>query len=469
MGFIAVLVALLWLTEVVFLNQFYQNVKTTQIKNLTDEIADNLSNSNLEASLDTLSDHTNYCVRIIDLNNQTIYENSQNAGVCGYVPANSREISQLYKEALENGGRTTHSVKDNTSNSFSDYLFNKEDQGAVLESITVAEIGYVEGEPFLLMVSGRISVISEISDTLSIIVILISSVLIGISLILAFLLAKHIAKPIKKINDSAKQLANNNFEITFEGKGYLEIEELNDTLNYAKTNLAKVEQLRNELVANMTHDIRTPLTMISGYAEMMREIPGENKPENIQVIIDECTRLSTLINDVLVLSKLQSNNEPLQISHFNLTQTLHDIVNRVKILLHDDSYDISFAYEKIVYVDADSVKMNQVIYNLLLNAIHYSEDNKKIIVKQSVQDGKVRIEIIDSGKGIKPEDLNHVFNRYYQTRDRTRGGSGLGLSIVKGVLELHEAVYGVHSVVQKGSTFYFELNVSNEENTSSKV
>lgn len=127
----------------------------------------------------------------------------------------------------------------------------------------------------------------------------------ALALIFAAIMSKKVSKPIIKINESAKELAKGNVAVHFDGEGYREITELNDTLNYAAEELSKVENLRRELIANVSHDLRTPLTMITGYAEVMRDIPGENTPENVQIIIDEANRLTSLVNDMLDISSFR--------------------------------------------------------------------------------------------------------------------------------------------------------------------
>ena len=156
-----------------------------------------------------------------------------------------------------------------------------------------------------------------------------------------------------------------------QGKGYLEIEELSNTLNYAAKELSKVESLRRELIANMSHDLRTPLTMISGYGEVMRDIPGENTAENVQIIIDETKRLTNLVNDMLDLSKLQAGAQEINSSSFNITEEIEHIIARYDKLLTNKDFTIQFQYDKPVFVKADIIKINQVIYNLINNAINY--------------------------------------------------------------------------------------------------
>ena len=259
-------------------------------------------------------------------------------------------------------------------------------------------------------------------------------------------------------------LAEGNYDVRFGVGGYREIAELSDTLSVAAEELSKTGALQRELIANISHDLRTPLTMIGGYAEMMRDIPGENTPENMQIIIDETKRLTSLVNDLLDISKLQSGTQTLSLSDFNLTETIREVIGRFSKLTEQDGWTIDFTASEEVIVNADRTRILQVVYNFINNAITHSGGDKLVEVRQIVseRDGKkvVRIEVTDHGEGIPEENLKYIWDRYYKvdkTHRRAVTGSGLGLSIVKSILEMHHARYGVESEVGKGSTFWFEL------------
>ena len=318
-----------------------------------------------------------------------------------------------------------------------------------------------ESEVFVLVTSS----ITPLSNTLEIMrgqLLWVSLVFVILSLVFSLYASRRIAKPISKTNSAAKELAKKNYEVEFDAKGYLEVKELNDTLNYAKTELAATEKLQRELIANISHDLRTPLTMITGYGEVMRDLPGENTPENIQIIIDEATRLSTLVNDLLDLSKLQSGALLAEKKRFCLTDSIRDIFVRYAKLVEQDGYNIIFEAQEDVNINADELRISQVIYNLVNNAVNHVGEDKTVIVTQKVmKGGKVRIEVTDHGEGIPADKLEHIWERYYKVdKEHKRGviGSGLGLSIVKSILDAHNAHYGVRSTLGKGSTFWFEIN-----------
>jgi len=284
-----------------------------------------------------------------------------------------------------------------------------------------------------------------------------------LAVLLAMIIAKRVSKPIEIINRSAQTLAKGDYSTRFSGKGFNEIVELSETLNTAAIELGKVENLRRELLANVSHDLRTPLSLIYGYAEMMNDFPGEISKEQTKVIMDETMRLTTLVNDVLDISKLESEMESLAISSFNITKNILDTTCRVEELLKNDGYRILFERDSDVYVDADEMKISRAFYNLLINAVNYSGHERVILVSQAEHHNSVIISVTDNGAGIEEKDLGHIWDRYYKNggaHTRAVMGTGLGLSIVKKVMELHGGRYGVSSEPGKGSTFWFELNKS---------
>jgi len=298
---------------------------------------------------------------------------------------------------------------------------------------------------------------------------IVTGVMIILAVILAIILADRVSKPIEKISQSAKTLAKGDYNTRFSGKGFHEIVALSDTLNTAATELGRVESLRRELLANVSHDLRTPLSLIYGYAERMNDFPGEITPDQTKVIMDETKRLTSLVNDVLEMSKLETELEQLKVTRFNLTGRILDITSRVEELLKTEGFEIRFEHEGYaftdadIYVDADETRIDRAFYNLLINAVNYSGDSRIITVTQAVTDKHVRISVTDSGEGIAEEDMPYIWDRYYKshrTHKRAVIGTGLGLSIVKRIIDLHDSTCGVASKPGKGSTFWFELKIT---------
>ncbi|MBQ8859141.1 MAG: HAMP domain-containing histidine kinase [Clostridia bacterium] len=304
--------------------------------------------------------------------------------------------------------------------------------------------------------------IGAAENTVIVEIVILSVILILAALCLAHQMSRRIAKPIARVTEGAKALATGHYDIRFESGGYREIEELSSTLNYAAEELSKVDSMQKELIANISHDLRTPLTTIIGYAEIMRDIEGENKPENVQVIIDEAKRLSELVNDLLQLSRYQAGGAELHTDIFDMDTTVTETVERYRQMMGGRGYTFTLRGEgTALAVQADRGMILQVLYNLINNAVNYAGEDKEItLTYRRAADGYIRIEVIDRGEGIPADKLPHIWQRYYKVdaqHKRSVVGSGLGLSIVRGILEAHLARYGVDSRVGEGSTFWFEL------------
>lgn len=292
-------------------------------------------------------------------------------------------------------------------------------------------------------------------------------IVVVLSLIVSLLISKRLSKPIIDMNKSAKKLATGNYDVHFNESYFSETNELANTLNSATEKLSKVDELRKDLIANVSHDIKTPLTMIKAYAEMIKDISGDNKDkreEHLDVIISEVDYLDHLVNDMSTLSKVQSGNYELHQENFDLSLKIREIVklNNVTIQEHKLNIIENIPDEMIIY--ADEVKIGQVIYNFLSNAIKNTDENKNIYINAFRIEDKVRVEIVDEGTGINSDDLPYIWDRYYKIDKqfvRKHESTGLGLAIVKAILDTHKAKYGVESIKGKGSMFYFELTQEN--------
>ena len=231
-------------------------------------------------------------------------------------------------------------------------------------------------------------------------------------------------------------------------------------LNTAAVELERVETLRRELLANISHDLRTPLALIYGYAEMMSDFPDEITAEQVRVIMDETERLTTLVNDVLDLSRHESDADKPNFTRFDVTASVSATVARVQELLKGQ-FDIRFCYDKQAFINADETMIVRAFYNLLINAVNHSGESRIIEVTQScVAGNRVHISVVDYGEGIDKDDLPFIWDRYYKSgksHKRAVTGTGLGLSIVKKIVALHGGRYGVESAVGEGSRFWVEV------------
>ena len=280
-------------------------------------------------------------------------------------------------------------------------------------------------------------------------------------------MSQSIAYPIQKITDSAEKMAKGEFKTEFDGGSYAETKQLAKTLNYASSEISKIDELQRDLIANVSHDLRTPLTMIKAYAEMIRDLSGEKKEkreEHLKIIIDETDRLALLVSDMLDLSKLENGSQTLNYTSFDMNSKLKDIIERYKGFSEPMGYKINFSDDTPVLVKCDVVKIEQVIYNLINNAVNYTGEDKQVYVSQEIEEDFVKVTIRDTGKGISEENIHQIFDKYYRCEKTKREvvGTGLGLSIVKAILKKHNFPFGVQSTLGEGTTFWFKVKRDKE-------
>ncbi len=287
--------------------------------------------------------------------------------------------------------------------------------------------------------------------------------------------APLITKPITEVTERAKELARGNYDLHFKKDYYCaELRELSEALEYARSEISKADTMQKELIANVSHDFKTPLTMIKAYASMIREISGDDKKKrdaNAQVIIDECDRLTLLVGDLLDLSRLRAGMSKEERTVFNLSEEVYRVAGRFDYLRETEAYRIEARVEDDLYTCGSRDRIEQVMYNLIGNAVNYTGADKLVRVKLYRKGNAARFEVIDSGKGIPPDEIATIWDRYYRsqkTHKRPVSGTGLGLSIVKNILQQHECPFGVISEVGKGSCFWAEFPMPKDGETSAK-
>ena len=431
------IVLFLWLFQVIFINKYYELSKTDQIKKTTLEIIRNYDED--VDYLDKISYEDNVCIEIVK-NRMTIY--SSNESNRGCLISNYQ-----YK------------------NDFFDSDVNEKTYKLINPLFDTKTLIYAKkyNDDITIFVNASLepldTTISILSNQLIIVTIIVSL----LAFVIGYFISKRISKPIEKMNKNALKLANGDYNFKFDNNSKIsEIDELADTLNYAKNELEHTDELRRDLLANVSHDLKTPLTMIKGYAEMIRDLNYNNEEKrnaNLNVIIEESERLNVLVEDLLTLSKIQANKDTINKEEFDLVALINNVIKRYSIYKEIEGYVFELNMPDEVIINADKKKIEQVIYNLINNAINYTGKDNKVIINV-IKGKKIRVEIKDTGKGIKKEDLPHIWEKYYHSKKKHKRnviGTGIGLSIVKTILESHNFKYGVISKLNKGTTFYFEI------------
>lgn len=468
--FTLVILLVLWLFQIRLLAMFYEREKFEELRESSAVFEGYL---NLENGDEHIVDHARengVCVRIFAADGAQVRElaGADVTPNCVIHHLPHQALVNLYESARESGGvyEKRFEFKDELSEGGEGRFPGLPLRGTTVNAIRVKLVTR-ENITYMIILDSEMTPVDATVRTLERQFIWIACILLAGSFLFALLLSRIVAKPLIRITQKAERLSAGEFEISFEREGYREVQELADTLSFAASEIGATGRLQRELIANISHDLRTPLTMIKGYGEMMRDIPGENSPENIQAVIDETTRLSELVSDLLDLSKLQAGTLKPHEEVFDLTQTLCEALARYETLIRHQGYRIDTVIDVgEINVCADRTMILQVLYNLVGNAVNYTGAQKRVLVTETVNNGKVRISVADDGEGIPPDQIEEIWDRYYRVdREHRRAvmGTGLGLSIVKNVMEAHKASYGVESAVGTGSVFWFELPIVEKE------
>lgn len=440
--FSLVIISFLWLFQVIFINKYYEYSKTKDIKRIANKLLTGYKSENIYNTLDEISYQENLCIEITS-SNSTLYRSS--------TTSNCLFSKGILKESFINSGSY-----EETYNLENPKFTNK----SILEAIKLDNNLYA-------FLSTSLEPIDSTAKILKEQLIIISILILSLSLLIGYFISKRLSKPIVDISRKANLIAKGKIKKEFTSDSdILEIEDLNNSLNEMMIELGKTEELEKDLLANVSHDLKTPLTMIKAYAEMVRDLTYNNKEKrdsNLNIIIEETDRLTLLVNDILALSKLQQSMDNLVLSEFDLIILIKNILKRFTIYEEKYGYKIIFKHTNIrkLIIKADQKKIEQVLYNLIINAINYTGDDMTVVINISKVNNLYKVEVIDSGKGIDKKDLDSIFDKYYKSEKKHKRnlyGTGLGLSIVKSIFILHNYEYDVDTKKEKGSSFYFYVS-----------
>ena len=462
-AFIAVLLIFIYLFQVVFLQDFYSESQKDNMVQISDSIVSKIGDNDLESFIVNQARNNNVCIRVISMQNNEISASSIVG--CSLNSLDSTEIRDYAQQAIDNGGsfldESTQSVIIKVG-SFQSYV-NNDNTDVIINDINNLTYTTVDGfdtdNPVIIMVNAQITPVNSTVDTLRSQFVFIALIAIIIAIVLAIALSNKFIKPLEVINNEAENLPSGNYDGTRVKASYEEAVSLNNTLVESSLMIQAADKAKTDLIGNVSHDLRTPLTMIAGYSEMMRDLPGENNKENAQIIIDESKRLSFLVSDLLDLSKLQDKNIKLYTTRVSIKELLTRVYKQYRGYCNSKGIELKLEIEKDMLVELDSKRINQVLYNFINNAINYGDKKKlKIVIKQTLTSKGCLVEVIDDGKGMEESKLKLIWDRYYKISEehkRVSSGSGIGLAISKEILELHKFEYGAKSEINKGSKFYF--------------
>ena len=435
---VAILVVM-WFSQIIFLRVYYEKYQLKSLRHVEKVL--NRKKYTLD-EIERIAYDNDICIEYFYDDKYYLFNGLDNDCL---LNTKSEGIKNIITNFID-GDKSKEVIKLNNPNN---------DSKSIMYNIKVSD-GY-------LFLNTSLEDVDSITSILRNKLIYVTLIIIVLAILISIHLSKMLNEPIINITNEAKKLSKGNLKLNFEESNIKEIDELANTLIYANNEINKTDELRRDLLANVSHDLKTPLTMIKAYAEMLRDIDNlsdDKKRENLNIIIDETDRLNILVNDILNLSKLESNKETLDKSEFDLVELIKKIVKKFDILVEKEKYEFILDMPKKAYVFGDKNKISQVIYNLVNNAVNYTGKDNKVYINVIENKKSYLVEIKDTGKGIKEEELNIIWDKYYKNEKnhkRNKVGTGVGLSIVKNILESHQFKYGVTSTINKGTTFYFEI------------
>ncbi|MGM0791367.1 MAG: sensor histidine kinase [Bacillota bacterium] len=278
-----------------------------------------------------------------------------------------------------------------------------------------------------------------------------------------FILSKFLTRPLIKMKEATEQLSKGHFQVKLPPAGKDELGELSTSIQKLASDLKIIQKSRLDFLASISHELRTPLTYMQGYTAIaLREgLPDSERREYLEIIQDESAKLGNLINNLFQLAKIDQTNFTIQKQEIDLCRILGELTAKVKPAFNGKNIELQTCCKEGLTLSADPLRFEQIIYNLLDNALKYSDEHTKTAVHaEQTAKGTVKILIEDQGKGIPQADLKYVFDRLYRvdkSRSRENGGSGLGLSIVKELVEAHGGTIHISSQETKGTIVEIEI------------
>ena len=445
----ASVLSLVYFFQTALLDDFYKKHKISSMESTAYRIEENLDDEDdLREVLKNESLSNEVCVRVVT-------GSGENAGgsldrACALWQLTDYQLLRIATEVEENDGAKL----------FDNYRFEMY-PGDLQDIYIYGRLSRVNDENALILVSSRIVPLDVTAQTITDQYRLIVIIVVAATVILSLAISRFIIRPLKEIEDEAKQLPKGNYDDGKVKASSLEMESLNDTLAKANREIKKADKAKKELIGNVSHDLRTPLTMIVGYGEMIRDLPEENNEENINVIIDEAKRLSTLVDDLLDVSKAESGKINIDKKETSLNDLLQSVYRQYENYCKAQGVDLRLELGEDRMINVDEHRIRQVLYNFINNALNYNDkEDRQIVLGVEKHGNKDRIYVWDNGMGIAEKDLPNVWDRYYKVdkeHRRAHLGSGIGLSLSRELLIAHGLEYGVESKEGEYSRFYFDI------------
>lgn len=455
MGITLAVVFFVYLGQVVLLKSYYEVIKKSDVNKVAQQIEEYIVNGEVNVHSNTISKlayDNNFCIEITDMQGANLKTADMMGSGCVIHYMNQEALSEIKRKLFENPDKEFYY-------SINHPLYQK-------ESLLYGKAITVDGSVCLLLINAYLEPISGTTAILRKQMFWTLMFVVMLSTIISFVVSQSFTRPIRKLKFAAAEVAKGNFDVSVDVDRADELGDLSETFNYMTGEVSKVGKLQKDLIANVSHELRIPLTMIRGYAETIKDITGDDKEKReaqLDIIIEETNRLNALVTDILSLGRIESGQEKLEPEEIPVKELLDGIMQKYMMLYSDYTFNVYSNWDGIVI--ADEGKITQVIMNLVNNAMNHTGEDKVVNVSLTDEGEYVKISVGDTGKGIAKEDLGLIWDRYYKSDKsgkRKVAGTGLGLSIVKAIMVAHSMPFGVDSKENEGSVFWICLKKKQE-------
>ena len=473
-GMVICLLAILLIVNVKFLEPYYIRDKEMQFIHVYEELQNavkkgTISNDEVQDELHVLCEKNNISYIVLDMDNEKLITNVHDTNML------KQQLSGYLLNQAQKGGK----VLDSTDNY---QLMRSQDPWNQSEYIEMW--GQLDDNVNFLIRSPVESIRESVAlSNRFLIYVGMGTLIICMGLVWYF--SRRITKPIQELAELSDRMANLDFEAKYTSGGNNEIGELGDNFNRMSQKLEKaiselkqannslqqdieqkekMEQMRTEFMGNVSHELKTPIALIQGYAEGLKEGVNDD-PESrdfyCDVIMDEAGKMNRMVKNLMTLNQLEFGNDKVEFERFNLTELIGGVLQSMDILSQQKDVKLIFREENPVYVWGDEFKIEQVVRNYVSNAYNHVNEEKIIEVKILQEDGLAKVTVFNTGKPIPEEDVPRIWDKFYKVdkaHTREYGGNGIGLSIVKAIMESMHQQYGVKNY-DNGVEFWFTLDV----------
>lgn len=479
--FTAFIFIILWLMQTVFLQSFYNDMLISDTKKVAEKIRSHGTDADIEKKIDELARDNTVIILITDESGKLLYSSDEFKGMHSKekIPGNAEIEDKNRKNEFAGLPEPPKEKKNDFGKRMDEYRNLPDNYNEILSLLKASDEGYIESTEddyyvyvtyvdyngqdgkSVLYISTPLEAQGSAVNILRRILVWVTVLSLAAGFILSWFIARKFSKPVQRLSEKADKLGEKEYSEAYDSGFCSELDSLNQTLDRTNEKLNTSKEFQMQLLSNVSHDLRTPLTMIKGYAEMIRDISWEDSEamsSDLQVIIKEADRLNALVNEILEYSELQTEDDTKDMEQLDLSELVKSSAERFEKLLQPENVVIEKDIDLGLTATGNPGLLERALYNLMDNAVRHTGDGKKIRVALKQKDGIKVISVQDFGNGIAPEEIDHIWDRYYTSRQRKgKGVSGLGLAIVKQIALKHRGKCYAESKEGEGCTFFIEI------------